>query len=155
MPLRGRPGCSWRADSPLIAEPLLKQEGIILGLHLTSRHLLVVHAVPAAAAAAVWLDSNTLEPAQQLALPAGVSYIWAEYGVQKTLLSTCLGDVYTMSAQPQARISHHELVSIILLEMLCKFRTLMQGCVVLSLDTVVACGLEEGMTLHWPSWSLP
>lgn len=128
VPLKGRPGSSWRADSPLIVEPLLKQEGNILGLHLTSQHLLVIHA--ASAAAAVWLDSNTLEPAQQLALPPGISYVWAEYGAQKMLISTCLGDVYTMSAQPQASYadtSDHELVSVMSIEMLCKFRSLTQA----------------------------
>ena len=104
VPLKGRPRSSWGVDASLTAEPLLKKEGSILGLHLTSRHLLIIHASSAsnAAAAAVWLDSNTLVPAWQLALPAGVSYAWAENGMQKMLISTCLGDVYTMSAQPQA-----------------------------------------------------
>lgn len=101
MPFKGRPRSSWGVDAPLTAELLLKKEGSILGLHLTSRHLLIIHASDAAAAA-VWLDSNTLEPGQQLALPASVSYAWAENGMQKILISTCLGDVYTMSAQPQA-----------------------------------------------------
>ena len=108
MPLKGRPKSSWGVDPPLTAEPLLKKEGSILGLHLTSRHLLIMYASypQNTAAAAVWLDSNTLEPVQELALPADVSYIWAENGLQKMLISTYLGDVYTMCAQPQA--SHAE-----------------------------------------------
>lgn len=92
---------------------MLKKDGSILDVNLTSRHLLIIHASSAsnAAAAAVWLDSNTLKPAQQLALPSGVSYAWAENGLQKILISTRKGDVYTMCAQPQAShagIAHEE-----------------------------------------------
>lgn len=124
----------------------------MLGLHLTSRHLLVIHGASAAAAAAVWLDSNTLEPAQELALPAGVSYVLAEYGVQKLLISTCLGDVYTMSAQPKAsdaNTAQHELVSMTLTDRLCKFRrSSCKAVKYLSLTQFAAYGLEEGLTLH-------
>lgn len=92
-------------DASLTAEPLLKKEGSILGLHLTSQHLLIVYASSTSntAAAAVWLDSYTLEPVWQMALPAGASYAWAENGLQKILIRTCLGDVHTLSAQPRVR----------------------------------------------------
>lgn len=124
VPLKGRARPNWGVDGSLTAEPLLKKEGSILGLHLTNRHLLIIHASSAlnAAAAAVWIDSNTLEPVWQMALPAGVSYAWAENGLQKILVSTCLGDVYTMSAQPQVRCAetaHEQTFSITSKAMLC------------------------------------
>ena len=107
VPVKGRPRSNWGVESPLTAEPLLKKEGSILSLHLTSRHLLIIHASYGSnTAAAVWLDSNTLEPVQQLVLPVGVCYAWAEYGLQKMLMSTVLGDTYTISTQPQARFAN-------------------------------------------------
>lgn len=106
VPLKSRPGSSWACDSPLTAEPLLKKDGSILGLHLTSRHLLIIQASsPSNSAAAVWLDSNSLEAVHTLALPAGVCHAWAESGLQKALITTCAGDMYTLPAHPKASCS--------------------------------------------------
>lgn len=103
VPFKGRPGSSWASDAPLTAEPLLQKAGSILGLHLTSRHLLILHASSAlSGAATIWLDSNSLEPIHRLALPAGVCYAWAEFGLQKALISTSAGDIYTLPTQPKA-----------------------------------------------------
>ena len=87
----------------MTAEFLLKKDGSIQSLHLTSRHLLIIHASsPSSTAEAVWLDSNSLEPMHRQALPAGVFYAWADFGLQKTLISTCTGEMYLLPIHPKA-----------------------------------------------------
>ena len=106
LPLKGRPSFDWGDHPCLTLQPLLEQQGSILALHLTSQHLLIMHASPAAneAAAALWLTSNSLEPIHRLALPHDTCYAWAEYGLQQGLISTCSGAVYTMPIQPRVRL---------------------------------------------------
>lgn len=94
-------------DPPLIASLLLQTEGSILGLHLTNQHLLVMNASSTAngIAAAVWYNSNTLELVSRLALPSDVCHVWAEYGLQKALISAHSGDLFTVPVQPEVSLS--------------------------------------------------
>ena len=101
-------------DPALVAEPLLEQPGSVLTLHLTNQHLLIIYAATSVThAAAVWLDSNSLKPVCQLALPSDVCHAWAEQGLQKALISTSSGGVYTMPAQPQAKVQQAKLVLLV------------------------------------------
>ena len=56
-------------------------------------------------AAAVWYNSNTLEPTARLALPTDVCHVWAEYGLQKGLISTHSGALFTVPVLPEVSLS--------------------------------------------------
>ena len=53
------------------------------------------------AAAAVWLDSHTLKAAASLALPADTCQAWTDCGLQKAVVRTASGSVFTLPNHSQ------------------------------------------------------
>lgn len=62
-----------------------------------------VSAASGGAASAVWLDAHTLQPTAHLALPADTCHAWTDFGLQKALVSSTCGSVFTFPNQPQVQ----------------------------------------------------
>ena len=115
VPAKGRPDDSWGGKAAMTADRLLAKalSGSILQLHLTGQYLMIVcgSANKSTAATALWLDCNTLECTNKVALPASTCHAWTDYGLQKSIISTSQGDVLVVPTQPQV---DHSLLDFIL-----------------------------------------
>ena len=110
VPPKGRPALGWGIGSPLLADnlPGWGCRSSILQFRVTQQHLLVIYSPGIHSqdvAAAVWLDHDTLQPAARLDLPDGVCRAWTDSGMEKALLSTLTGSVFTLPLQPQVMVS--------------------------------------------------
>ena len=113
-PAKGRPATTWGHEPSLTAEPLLgwKCNSSILLIHLTQRHLVVVHASAGSscAASAVWLDNHSLQHIARLALPTNICHAWTDFGLSKAIVSTTCGSVFTFPVHPQVQPCSHSLL---------------------------------------------
>ncbi len=107
VPAKGRPATTWGQDSPLTAEPLPGWEctSSILHIHLSLRHLVVMHASAGSSAAAsvIWLDNHSLQQIARLALPTSIRHAWTDFGLSKAIVSTTCGSVFTFPVHPQVQ----------------------------------------------------